>query len=185
MCDGVYNSTILSPPDWYLQWEREIENWTQRNIALTNIPTSEIRTQLRLARNTRKINLTEREEFSIPRLIIRRNTVFPIAYSFLSVTPLSEVTNLSSTLNLTLISNGIHSIMTETTTYTPNAFTQSVTPQTDTIKPALLIHEVPHEAPLLRTHDQEMIRSSRITAAKLLCKLRLSQWTVAGNTIFL
>ena len=42
-----------------------------------------------------------------------------------------------------------------------------------------------NEAPLLRTHDQEMIRSNRIRAAKLLCKQRLSQWTVAENTIFL
>ena len=36
----------------------------------------------------------------------------------------------------------------------------------------LLIQEVPNEAPLLRTHDQEMVRSSRIRVAKLLCKQR-------------
>ena len=30
-----------------------------------------------------------------------------------------------------------------------------------------------------------MVRSSQIKAAKLLCKQRLSQWTVAENTIFL
>ena len=44
---------------------------------------------------------------------------------------------------------------------------------------------MPNEAPLLRTHDLEMVRSSRIRAAKLLCKQRLSQWTVAKNTLFL
>ena len=44
---------------------------------------------------------------------------------------------------------------------------------------------MPNKAPLLRTHDQEMVRSSRIRAAKLLCKQRLSQWNVAENTIFL
>ena len=81
--------------------------------------------------------------------------------------------------------NAIHPITTETTTYAINATTGSITKPTNTIKPALLVRELPNEAPLLRTHDQEMVRSSRIRAAKLLCKQRLSQWTVAENTIFL
>ena len=38
---------------------------------------------------------------------------------------------------------------------------------------------------MLRTHDQDMVCTSRLRAAKLLCKQRMSQWTTAENTIFL
>ena len=97
----------------------------------------------------------------------------------------TKFTNFSSSINKTLQFNEIHSITTATTSYAPNATTGSVTKPTNTIGPLLLVQEVPNEAPLLPTHDQEMVRSSRIRAAKLLCKQRLSQWTVAENTIFL
>ena len=60
-CGGAYNSTEIAAPEWYLQWEREIENWLQRSLALTNIPNSEIRTRVLLARNTRTINFTKKE----------------------------------------------------------------------------------------------------------------------------
>ena len=75
--------------------------------------------------------------------------------------------------------------MTETITYAPNVSTKSVSPHAHTIGLPLYVQEVSNEAPLLRIHDQEMIRSSRIMAAQLLCKQRLSQWTVVENTIFL
>ena len=48
----------------------------------------------------------------------------------------------------------------------------------------MLVQEGPNEAHLLRSHDQEIIRSSRIRAAKPLCKQRLSQCSLAENTIF-
>ena len=92
---------------------------------------------------------------------------------------------LSSTLHSTLEINAIHSKTTETITISPSDITKSVLQPTITIGHLLLVQEVPNEAPLLRTHDQEMVRSSRIRAAKLLCKQRLSQWTVAEDTIFL
>ena len=79
----------------------------------------------------------------------------------------------------------IHSITTKTITYAPNAITKSVSPITNTFRPALLVHEVPNEAFLLRTNNQEMGRSRRIRTAKLLCKQRISQWTAAENTIVL
>ena len=66
LCGGVYNSTEISAPEWYLQWEREIENWTQRSLTLTTIPNSEVGTRVRLARNTRTINFTKREECLFP-----------------------------------------------------------------------------------------------------------------------
>ena len=80
--------------------------------------------------------------------------------------------------------NAIHSLTTETSTYALNATNGTVTKPTNTIGPLLLVQEVPNEAPLLRTHDQVIVRSSRTRAAKLLCKQRLSQLTVAENTIF-
>ena len=142
-------------------------------------------TRVRLARNTRPINFTKREEFPIPRVILHRNTVLPITQSFVSIPTSTKFTNFSSTLNKNLQYNAIHSITTETSTYAPNSITKSVSLQIKTIGPALLVQEIPNEAPLLRTHDQEMVRSSRIRAAKLLCKQRLSQWTLAEITIFL
>ena len=83
--------------------------------------------------------------------------------------------NFSSTLNWTLEINVIHSKTTETTTNSPSDITKSVLQLTNTIGPLLLMQEVPNEAFLLRNHDQEMLRSSRIRAAKLLYKQRLSQ----------
>ena len=80
LCGGAYNSTEIAAPEWYLQWEREIENWTQRSLALTNIPNSEIRTRVRLTRNTRKLNFTEGEQFPIPRVILQWNTVSPMTH---------------------------------------------------------------------------------------------------------
>ena len=74
LCGGAYNSTEIAALEWYLQWEREIENWTQRSLALATIPNSKVGTRVRLARNTRTINFTKREEFPIPRLILHRNT---------------------------------------------------------------------------------------------------------------
>ena len=127
------------------------------------------------------MNFTKSEEFSIPRLILHRNTYLPITRSFVSVTTTSELMNFSSTFKI----NTIHLKTNETITYWPSDITKSVSQPTDTIKPLLLLQEVPNEAPWLRTHDQEMVRSSRIRTAKLLCKQRLSQWTVAENTIFL
>ena len=73
----------------------------------------------------------------------------------------------------------------QTTTPAVSTVTNSVTLSINTIGFALLVQEIPNEAPLLRTHDQEMVQSSRIRAAKLLCKQRLSQWTLDENTIFL
>ena len=64
--------------------------------------------------------------------------------------------------------NEIHSITTETTTYALNATTGSVTKPTNTCGLLLLVQEMPNEAPLLRTHDQQIVRSSRISASKLL-----------------
>ena len=104
--------------------------------------------------------------------------------SFVSVRTIPKFPNFSSTLNTIMQFNAIHSVTTETTTYALNATTGSVTKPTNTIRPLLLVREVPNDAPLLRTHDQEMVGSSRIRASKLLCKQRLSQWTVAENTIF-
>ena len=90
-----------------------------------------------------------------------------------------------STLNSTLQINAIHSKTTDTTKYSPSDIIKSGLQSTNTIKPLLLIQEVPNEALLFRTNDQQMVRSSRIRAAKLVCKQRLSQWTAAENTIFL
>ena len=73
-CGDAYNSTEIAAPEWYLQWNREIENWTQRSLALTTIPNSKVRTRVRLTRNTRSINFTKSEEFPIPRFILYRNT---------------------------------------------------------------------------------------------------------------
>ena len=103
----------------------------------------------------------------------------------MSVPTTSELINLSSPLNSTLEINAIHSKTMEATTNSPSDITKSVLQSTNTIGHLLLVQEVPNEAPLLRTHNQEMVRSSRIRAAKLLCKQRLRQWTVADNTIFL
>ena len=97
----------------------------------------------------------------------------------MTVSTTSELMKLSSTLNSTLEINAIHSKKTETTTNSQSDITKSVLQLTNTIRPLLLVQEVPNEAPFLSTHDQEMVRSSRIRAAKLLCQLRLSQWTVA------
>ena len=134
--------------------EREIENWTQRSLALTNISNSKIDTRVRVARNTRKINVTEKENFPIPRLILRRNTVLPINQSFMVQPTISKFANLSSTLHLISKINAMHLTTKETTTPAVNIVTKSVTLPINTIGPALLVQEIPNEAPLLRTHDQ-------------------------------
>ena len=99
----------------------------------------------------------------------------------MSVQTTSELMNLSSTLNSTLELNAIHSNKTETTTNSSSYITKCLLQLTNTIGSLLLFQEVPNETPLLRTHDQEIARSSRQRAAKLLCNQRLSQWTVAEN----
>ena len=135
LCGGAYNFTEIAAPECYLQWERELENWTQRSLALTPIPNSEVGTRVRLARNTRTINFTKREEFPIPRLILHRNTLLLITHSFMSVPTTSELMNLSSTLNSTLEINAIHSKITETTTNSASDITKSALQPTNTIKP--------------------------------------------------
>ena len=140
----------------------------QRSLALTNIPNSEIRTRVRLTRNTRKVNFSEGEQFPIPPVILHRNTVLPITQSFVLVRTTLKFTNFSSTLNNILQVNAIHSLTTETTIYAFIATTESVTKPTNTIGVLLLVQEMPNEAPLLRTHDQQIVRSSRISASKLL-----------------
>ena len=112
LCGGAYNSTEIDTPEWYLQWEREIENWTQQSLALTNIPNSEIMTRVRLTPNTRQVNFTEGEQFPIPRVILQRNTVLPMTHSFVSVRTTSKFMNFSSTLNTIMQFNAIHSIRT-------------------------------------------------------------------------
>ena len=156
---NINNSTKISALEWYLKWERDIANLTQRSLALTTISNAEVRTRVRLPKYTCKINFIKRNKFLVPRVIFNRNTVLPITQSFVSVQTSSQFTNLSSTLNSTLIINATHSKTMETTTYSLSHITKRVSQPGNTIGPLLLVQEAPNKTLLLRTNDQEMVRS--------------------------
>ena len=148
LCGESYNGTVIDAPVWYLEWENEVESWTQRTFALRTVPNASGQTSTRHVRDTYRIKL--------PRIL------FPSQEKSYNVT--STVTNFAFTAETT---------------------TRPTISGTSTQAVRLLYQQVDNDAQVLRSHDQGMFRSGRLSASRNLCKQHLSSWSTADNEIFL
>ena len=163
LCGGTYNSSEITAPEWYLEWEREIDSWTQRTFKLqeTNISSSLV--SVRRTRNTESVQLP------VPRVV-----------------PYVQVTGPTLTSTITWTSTTLTTTWTTQQSSTSLTVSQQVASnQSVTDAPVVIIHEVPHDSSALSSHDQELVRSGRDRMARTLCKQRLSQWTIAENNLFI
>ena len=160
LCGGTYNSSEVDAPEWYLQWEREVDAWTKRSLQYNEVNVSS-RAASRRRRNTESFN------YPIPRVIPFRHTTK------------SFRTSLSASTSDLFSEQSLADVMSTESFHSTSAKIST------THSPLVIVQQIPIQSGGLVSHNQELVRSGRERTSRILCKQRLSQWTSVENNLFL
>ena len=190
LCEGIYNATEILAPNWYLDWENEIYNLTNKALKQSmESNTQSIPNTIRHNRETRQIHNHKAVILSLrsvseknPHLFLNISnnweniTVTTFKYFTRKLTTLSKMTY-GSTIISTRITQNYDS-------YKETSIINNIKQMIGEIEPPVLFEQYDEVEFCLLTHNQELVCSGRDRAAKLLCIQQISLWKSAENEIF-